>query len=108
MIAGALNRRISIQHLVDGRDELGQPVQEWVEFARAWASIMMVNGKEYIGAGRDVSEATASIRIRRREGITAAMRVVHQSTIYDIKAILPDEVGREHVDLVVGTGANNG
>ena len=42
----------------------------------------------------------ASIRIRRRDDITAAMRVVHGAKVYDIKAVLPDEHGRGFLDLV--------
>jgi SPP1 family predicted phage head-tail adaptor len=41
----------------------------------------------------------ASIRIRYRTDITAAMRVTDGSTVYQVKAVLPDS-GRQYLDLV--------
>jgi SPP1 family predicted phage head-tail adaptor len=49
---------------------------------------------EAIKAGAEASVVQASIRIRYRTDVTSAMRVVHGSTTYEIKAVLPDE-GRD-------------
>jgi SPP1 family predicted phage head-tail adaptor len=100
MQIGRLNRRVVIQYLVDGQDEAGQPVQNWLPLATVWADIRHLSGVESIKAGGEASVVKASIRIRWRTDVTPAMRVVHGSTVYQIKAVLPDEESRERVDLL--------
>lgn len=116
MQAGKLNRRVLIQYLGDGQDEIGQPVQTWINLVpagdgRIWANVRFQTGSESNRADQPVSVAKASIRIRRRTdivAITAKMRAVLDGTIFDIRAVLPDEESRERLDLACETGANNG
>jgi SPP1 family predicted phage head-tail adaptor len=100
MQIGKLNRLVTIQQLAAGQDAAGQPVQTWSTLATVWANIRHLSGVETIKAGAETSAVKASIRIRRRTDVTTAMRVVHGSTTYEIKAVLPDEECRERVDLV--------
>ena len=100
MKAGPLNSRVSIMQLVAGQDEIGQPTQTWETLATVWASILHQNGAESIRADKEASIVKASIRIRRRTDVTAAMRVHHGATVYEIKAVLPDEQDRERLDMV--------
>lgn len=108
MQVGKLQSRITIQRLEDGQDEIGQPVQTWVDVATVWANIRYLSGVETVKSDAPVSVARASIRIRRRTDVHAAMRVVFGSTVFDILSVLPDEESRERLDLVCETGANNG
>ena len=114
MQAGNLNRRITIQQKVSGVDSWGQPVDDWKDLAKVWAWFKAPTGRgtlsaEFQAESGEVSRAQYSIRIRYREDVTAKMRVVDtQGRIYDIRQVIPDVAGREYVDLVVGTGANNG
>lgn len=100
MEPGDLNRKVSIRQRGTTQDASGQPIETWTEIAAPWANIRHPRGAEAVRGEKDVSIVQASIRIRRRTDVTAAMRVYHGSTIYEIKAVLPDEVSREHVDLV--------
>lgn len=97
--AGNLNRRVTIQSRQAGQDAIGQPLTTWQTAATVWASIRHTSGMEAIKSGADVSVVKASIRIRYRTGIDAGMRVTHGTTVYDIKAVLPDG-RREFLDLV--------
>jgi len=92
--------RITIQQRGTGQDEIGQPVEIWATVANPWATIKHTSGLAAIKSGADVSIVRASIRINWRTDIDAGMRVVHGMTVYNIKAVLPDEAGRKHVDLV--------
>ena len=74
MSAGKLNHRITISGLTAGSDALGQPAQSWLDFATLWADVRFVSGIETIKAGREISTSRASVRIRRRSGITRQMR----------------------------------
>jgi len=105
---GKLNRRIVLQNLVAGQDAIGQPTMVWTTLATVWANVRYLNGVESIKSDAPVSVAKASIRIRRRTDVVANMRAVLGTTIFDIKAVLPDEENRERVDLVCEQGANDG
>lgn len=108
MEIGKLNRRVAIQNLVAGQDEIGQPTMVWATLATVWANVRFLNGVEVVKSDAPVSVVRASIRIRRRTDVVANMRAVLGSTIFDIKAVQPDEETRERVDLVCETGANSG
>lgn len=100
MQAGKLDRRITLQRLTDGVDEIGQPVQAWANVSNVWANVRYLSGIQTIKSDALVSIAKASIRIRRRTDVVAGMRALLGSTVFEIKAVLPDEQGREWVDLV--------
>ena len=100
MAAGQLNSRVSIQARVAGQDALGQPSETWAELAAVWANIRHPSGSEAIRADAQASIVRASIRVRLRTDVTARMRVVHGATTYEIKAVLPDVVRGEFMDLV--------
>lgn len=99
MEAGKLNRRVTVKELSDSQDAAGQPVQTWADVATVWAHIRHLSGVESIKADADTSVVKASVRIRRMAGVDAGMRVYHGSTVYEIKAVLPDEESRERLDL---------
>ncbi|MYZ44213.1 phage head closure protein [Schauerella aestuarii] len=98
--AGSLNRAVVIQKEIGEQDAAGQPVDAWVDVATAWANIAAKSGLEVAASDSQVSAARYSIRIRYRPGITAAMRVIHAGAVYGIQAVLHDEAGRQHTDLV--------
>lgn len=107
--AGTLNRRVSLQRHEQGQDELGQPIDTWVEFANVAANVRMLTGKEVLTADTDVGIGTASIRIRYRTDVTNGDRaVVDGTTIFNISAALPNIAGRDYTDLVCTFGANTG
>lgn len=101
MQAGKLTERITIEQLVEGVDEIGQPVSEWLTYVEAWAEIRHLSGLESIKAGAETSIVKSSIRIRRRptRKVRSSMRVVHDGTVYNIEAVLP-HVKRSYLDLV--------
>jgi SPP1 family predicted phage head-tail adaptor len=99
-----LNRKVLLQQLVGTQDEAGQPVTTWENLiatgdGKVWANIKHLSGVETIKSEAPTSVVKVSIRIRYRTDVTAAIRVVHGSTTYEIKAVMPDEAGRQHLDL---------
>lgn len=100
MEPGLLNRKVSIRQRGSTQDALGQPIETWTEVLATWANIRQRTGAEMLRADRDVSIVQTSIRIRRRTDVTAAMRVYHGATVYEIKAVLDDAENRERMDLV--------
>ena len=96
----ALNSQIVIRQRAAGEDAHGQPLETWADVCTVWAEIRHPSGLETIKAGAEVSVVRVSIKVRKRAGITPAMRVVHGAALYDIEAVLPDEVERLYMHLV--------
>lgn len=120
--AGRLRHRVRIEQSVLVVDSNGEAVQnpdtgettsEWVEVATVWAAIEPISGREFIQSQAKQSQITARIVIRFREGVTAAMRLVHvrrnmADVVYNIHAILSDrESGLEYLTLPVSAGVSD-
>lgn len=108
LLAGSLNNRVSLQRRTAGKDEYGQPLDTWVEYANPWCNAKLVSGMEHAVAGTEVSIGRGSIRIRYRTDVSTQDRAICQGIIYNIAAVLPDVASREYTDLVVTVGANLG
>lgn len=100
MKTGTLRQRIKIERLVIGEDAIGQPIEEWQTKAITWADIRHLSGLEAVKAGAEVSIVRASIRIRYMTGLSAAMRVRHDTATYNVIAVLQDVNKREYTDLI--------
>lgn len=100
MNIGKLNRLVTIKRPSTGQDAAGQPLETMIKVADVWANVRHKTGSEAIRADKETSIVQASIRIRRRTDLNAGMEVHMDSTVYKIRAILPDEEARERVDLV--------
>jgi len=109
--ASTMTDRIIIERPETTRDEIGQPIDSWVNVATVWANVLFVNGRtyssEFISAQKEVDKTVASMRIGWRLDITTQMRVRFRGDIYNIQAVLPD-ANHQFVDLAVHTGVNNG
>jgi SPP1 family predicted phage head-tail adaptor len=99
MKAGALDQRIVIERLVDGYDELGQPINTWLPIVQTWAHVQPLVGREYLAAGALLSEVTARVRMRYRPGITAADRVIHNGKVYGITSVADVHSSRRELQL---------
>lgn len=105
MQLGKFNRRITLQKPAEGRKPSGQTQAGWLDVARPWAWIRGKSGRETMESGQEVASEQYSMRIRFRSDVAASWRVLYRGEPYDIKVVLPDEAGRQHVDLVVERGA---
>ncbi len=99
---GTLKDRITIQRHNQDKDEWETPIpgtEAWIDVAKVWADVLHKSGLGAIKADAEVSIVRASIRIRRRAGVDAGMRVLFGPSIYSIEAVLPGPT-REYMDLV--------
>jgi SPP1 family predicted phage head-tail adaptor len=118
--AGRLRHRVRIEQSVLAVDSNGDVIQDnngettssWVEVATVWAAIEPISGREFIQSQAKQSQITARIMIRFREGVTAAMRLVHvrrnmADVVYNIHALLADkDSGLEYITMPVSTGVS--
>lgn len=112
MQAGKLRHRVRIQKKVADKDDWGEPLEIWEDvWTGVPADIRAVSGTEGWTAQQVQSNVNTEIEIRYRRGVTAAMRVIHETreqlavspqemTIYDIEWIKPDRTGRRELILM--------
>jgi SPP1 family predicted phage head-tail adaptor len=121
--AGRLRHQVRIeefQTLLDSnleaiQDETtGQIAQEWVEVATVWAAIEPLSAREFIESQATQSQIVARVVIRHRDGLNAAMRLVHVRTgradvIYNPHGFLADkESGLEYLTIPCSVGVGEG
>lgn len=92
-----LDTRVTIETPAGAQDTFGASVPAWTEVATVWASVQDLTGREYFKAAEGNAEMTTRFKIRWRGDVTAAMRLVVGSDIYDIVSIaeIPRHVGLE-------------
>mgnify|MGYP000940207827 CR=1 FL=1 len=100
MKAGALDQRIVIERLVEGYDELGQPINTWLPIVTTWASVSPLTGREYLAAAALVSEVTARVRMRFRPGITSQDRIIHDGKVFSITSVADVHSSRRELHLM--------
>lgn len=111
MRAGKLRHRVTIQQRLAGspqRTPTGAPDTSWSDVATVWASIDTLRGRELIEAQAVQSRLEVRIRLRYRAGLTAAMRIVHGTDIYNIEAVIDREQQHVELELMCSRGSNNG
>lgn len=89
--------KLQAQQVVEG--PMGD-VTSWVDVATVWAEVRYLSGIQFIKAGATVGQASISVKINRRSGLSASMRVLHKDKVYEVQAVLPDEVERIYTFLV--------
>jgi SPP1 family predicted phage head-tail adaptor len=117
--AGPLNQRITIQRPAVAVDQAtGEPVvSAWEDLPvdpEVWAAIETLKGMEYLASAEFRAGVTTRIRVRWREDLTSAMRVlfrltrsdgtVVRETVFDIQSVLPQYQSMSEVHLMCADG----
>lgn len=112
MDSGKLRHKVSLQSLVEGSPNLkpsGEPDAVWTDvLTNVSASIEPLRGRELFAAQEHHSEVTTRIRIRYRDGVTAAQRVKFGTRVLNILAVLNREERDIELELMCSEGLNDG
>lgn len=110
MIAPRLRHRVDIQNFASVQDSnTGAVTDTWTDlFEDVPAEIMPMSGREFVAAQSIQTGVNTKIVIRWVDGVEPRMRIKHGSTIYNIKAVLPDPTLRRHLTLMCEAGVNQG
>lgn len=100
MQAGKLNERVLLQRPEIMQDDFGALRKTWHDVGEFWANVRFPRGAEFQRDNTDLRTVSASVRVRFRRDLDADMRVVHRGRILAITAVLPDEAGKQYVDLI--------
>lgn len=88
MRAGLLRHRLTIQIPSKSRNDFGELIESWNDWATVWGSIEPNLGKRYFEAKQANSEVQGLIRIRYRTGLLPTMRVKYGDQIFKIISIV--------------------
>src|SRR5690606_36528234 len=70
--------------------------EDWSSYARVWAAVEDISGREFWAAQQVQSEVTTRVRVRYLPGVEPSMRVLHAGRTLEIVAVLePDGTRRE-------------
>lgn len=109
-LAAKLNRKITLQSLVQGKDDSSGSITSWVDFATVWAAPKNYSGEEKnaVKQGGQVAVARTEFTIRYRSGVNTMMRVVFHGAMHNIRHV--NDVNDEHRILILtcDTGMNDG
>ena len=100
MRVGKLRQRVTIQDKSVSQNSYGEEVITWTDFAKVWASVEPLRGREFLEGKQITAEVSTRIRIRYRSGILPEMRVEFGSIVYDIHAIIPVEERDREIHLM--------
>ena len=110
MIIGKMNKRIVIQKLTETQDDIGNPIEDWVNFYGCFAYINGLSGKEYYAAAATQGENTVVFEIRYNlilKGMdTTRYNILFDGKTYDIKNI--DNVRFHNAVLKIRAVVSNG
>ena len=97
MRAGELRQRITIEQNTPTRDTFSAEVPHWSTFATLWAKIETVSGAETIEQQQATARLTHQMTIRYYPGIAPAMRVSWSGRLFDIQAVIDDNVKHQTI-----------
>lgn len=100
MKAGKLRHQITIERFTSGQDEFGQPIEAWETVGTVAAAVEPLKGREFIAAQAAQSEVTTRIRLRYLAGITAADRITHGGTVYNVLSIIDKDMRNIELELM--------
>lgn len=114
---GKYRHRVEIQHQVRTRDPVdGAVIVAWQTFVLPSgtpcngvpAEVLTGPGRELIAANAQQAETTARIAMRWFPDLTAAMRILWDGRVYNIKSLETDSTGRREWRLPCTDGVNDG
>lgn len=112
---GSLRHRVLLQNRTVATDPLGGQIVTWVPVTtlagdgKVWANVRFMSGMESLRTEAIVASLRASIRILFRNDLLPTARATYNGQVFDIVSIQPDPgTGRDYLDLVCWTGANDG
>ena len=106
--SGDLSHQVRIEYKAQSQSASGQLVPTWTLLALVWADIQPLSGRELLLAEQTMSKVEARAVVRFRTDITANMRLVYGSIIYNIAAVIQDPRFKDHLTLSLSTGLNAG
>jgi len=108
-----LRHRLTLQQEVQTPDGAGGYTRSWQDVAELWGEIIPLtgsgssakgSGKELLFAGQIQTEISHRILLRYRPGVSAAMRLVYENRLFNIRMVANVNEKRDTLELLVQEG----
>ena len=96
---GDLRHRITFEETVKVPDGYAGSVVTCTEVCVVWASVEPLSSREKFYAHQTQAETTHKVKIRYREGLTEAMRILHRERVLLIEGIKDIDERREVLEI---------
>lgn len=91
--AGRRDKRIVFERFTEiGRDALNAPIQEWAEYAKAWAAVYYGSGAEQREAAQTSASLSASFEVlanSKTRSLLLTDRIRFDGLLWDIRSTIP-------------------
>lgn len=88
---GAFRHRITIQRPVREKDIRSNAVTTWTDAFSCNARKRYVSSRDFFEAAAHKMEDVVTFDLRRRDGLSSGMRILHEGSVYSILQIKPWE-----------------
>lgn len=105
MRAGKLRHRVTIEQPTESATGTGNVTRTWATFAKRHCEIEPLTGTEFFSGAALEREVSARIRMRYLPGLTAEMRIVHGSDVWDIQSIINLDTRNREIEVMVARSA---
>jgi SPP1 family predicted phage head-tail adaptor len=93
MNPGELRHRIVFEENRPVRDAAAGQVDHWVPVVECWAKVEPLSGLTAIEGMKATPKRTHQVTVRHRTDVHEAMRIAHRGRVFEIRGLLPDELG---------------
>ena len=90
---GDMRHRVLIEQRTPLQDTAGQPVFTWLLVAERWAAMERSPGRELWSSAQRSGRVPSVFRLRYFPGVTPAMRLTCEGTVYNILSAV-DQAGK--------------
>lgn len=109
MSVGAYNKIVALQHITGfTKDDHGGQVPTWATYATVWARVAPLKGRELIAAQAAQSETTTRFEMHYRADVDQKDRILYGGKYYNIMAVIDPEEAHRELQIMAGTGLNEG
>lgn len=99
MRAGRLRQTIGIKAPLKTKNELGETLSAWADFATAWSEAKPISSSKRFVSNHLKTEVNFQFRIRFIDGINHQMKVFYNGREFDIDSVL--NVGERNEELII-------
>jgi SPP1 family predicted phage head-tail adaptor len=100
MEIGELNKRVELQHLAENKDDFGEMIRSYAPYAKVWAKIEPLQGRELEHAQQISTETTHRVTIRYKANVASEHRVIYKERIFEIEVPLNPGERNEYLVLM--------
>ena len=104
MNSGDLRKQVTFQAETPTTDSAGGYALVWTNVMTVWADIKPSSGQKYFVDGHLEGHVTHHVTMRYQSGITTDMRMIYNSRVFNIRAVLNTNESNRWLELLVEEG----